>query len=119
MSAKAKRPDAATATAVFLSLFTAAIAPPTAPAAVRDVPVVQQQTLQQEKPATQNNAPANAQTLGQMDRPRRLRYQRRNPFRQVRRRMERQGFDLTGRQWRNLMKLANRLRMQAYREAEA
>jgi hypothetical protein len=92
-----------------MSLLAATMAPPAAPIAER-APTVQAQQLQTERSSAPVNAPTAAQNIGAMDDPKRNRVvaQRRNAIRQVRRRMERQGFTLTGRQWRNLQRCARR-----------
>lgn len=112
MTTLRKRPASSTAAATFLTMLAAIAAPPSAPAPVlaERAPTVQAQTLQAERSSAPVQAPSSAQSIGAMDDPRKNRVlaQRRNAIRQVRRRMERQGYILTGRQWRNLMRSARR-----------
>ena len=108
MGTMSKRPNPASASAVFVTLLAATMAPPVAPGPqTQRVPVVEAQQLSTEKGSTPASAPVAAQNLSQMDDPkRRTIQQRRNAMRQVRRRMEKQGFALTGRQWTRLMRSA-------------
>src|SRR5690349_8211803 len=98
--------NAAAAATVFAALMAAEMGAP----AGQNMGAERGRTVTQQSQVQRDNAPqsqsASASTLANMqpadDPKRRRHYQRRNPFRQVRRRMERQGWKLTGRQWRNL-----------------
>lgn len=100
---KLSRPNAA---AVFATMLAATVTPPVAAVAPAHAPVVTQAPVQAERSSAPTSAATNAVTLSPMDDPksRRAQGQRRNAIRQVRRRMEKQGYALTGRQWRNLLR---------------
>jgi hypothetical protein len=107
MATMKKRPNPATAAAVFASLCLSLSAPPAnAPQTTKETRV-EQRSQTQEKPSSSQQTTQNAQQQQQLDDPkRRLHITRQNILRQVKRRMMREGFVLSGRQWRRLMRSA-------------